>query len=297
MAEITRRRLGESLRQLFQILVRSADGMQARDALAALASEMTLTAYEAGDYESGGRRFEKIVRFATVDTVKAGWLVKTKGNWQVTEEGRAALEKYTDAETFYREAVKLYRKWKANRPDSEVDAPDEPTDKSSGKATSITYEEAEEQAWSEIEAYLREMNPYDFQELVAALLRGMGYHVSWVAPPGKDGGTDILAWSDPLGTKPPRIKVQVKRQATAVTVDGLRSFMALLGDQDVGLFVSAGGFTRDAHELARAQERRRVTLVDLDRLVDLWIEHYAKLDEPARRRLSLQPIWFLAPQS
>nr|WP_289812093.1 hypothetical protein [Xanthomonas arboricola] len=38
-----------------------------------------LTEYEAGDYETGGRRFEKIVRFSTVAPVKAGWLVKDKG--------------------------------------------------------------------------------------------------------------------------------------------------------------------------------------------------------------------------
>ncbi|MBI2891594.1 MAG: restriction endonuclease [Nitrospirae bacterium] len=297
MAEITRRRLGELLRDLFEILLRTPDGMQARDALAALAPEVKLTAYEAGDYESGGRRFEKIVRFATVDTVKAGWLEKTKGRWSVTDQGKQAVGKYADPEAFYREAVKLYRQWKASRPESEPESDEEPTDRTSAKATSITYEEAEEQAWAEIEAYLREMNPYDFQELVASLLRGMGYHVSWVAPPGKDGGTDILAWSDPLGTRPPRIKVQVKRQDQPINVDGLRSFMALLGDEDVGLFVSAGGFTKDAHEEARTQEKRRVTLVDLERLVDMWIEHYGKLEEPARRRLPLQPIWFLAPES
>jgi restriction system protein len=71
--------------------------------------------------------------------------------------------------------------------------------------------------------------------------------------------------------------------------------MALLGDDDVGIFVSAGGFTKDAHDEARTQEKRRLTLVDLERLVDLWIEHDGKLDEPARRRLPLQQIWFLAP--
>jgi hypothetical protein len=40
----------------------------------------------------------------------------------------------------------------------------------------------------------------------------MGYHVSWIAPPGKDRGIDVLAWTDPVGTKPPRIKVQEKRR-------------------------------------------------------------------------------------
>jgi restriction system protein len=52
------------------------------------------------------------------------------------------------------------------------------------------------------------MNPYDFQDLVADLLRAMSYHVTWVSPPGKDGGVDILAWPDALGTRPPRIKVR-----------------------------------------------------------------------------------------
>lgn len=83
MAEITRRRTGELLRELFNILMAAPDGVQASAALQALASRVTLTPYEADCYESGGRRFEKIVRFATVDFVKAGWLVKDKGIWAI----------------------------------------------------------------------------------------------------------------------------------------------------------------------------------------------------------------------
>ncbi|HKB05347.1 MAG TPA: restriction endonuclease, partial [Gemmataceae bacterium] len=128
-------------------------------------------------------------------------------------------------------------------------------------------------------------------------LRAMGYHVSWVSPPGKDGGIDNLAWSDPLGTRPPRIKVQVKRVGQNVTVDGLRSFMALLGDDDVGLFVTTAGFTKDAEEEARTQEKRKVTLVNLEKLFDLWVEYYGRLDDEARRRLPLRPINFLAPET
>lgn len=297
MAEITRRRTGEFLKKLFQILLQHPEGMQARDALEALANSVEMTDYEKGNYPSGSRRFEKIVRFATVDCVKAGWLAKSKGHWLVTEEGRAALKKYPDPEDFYKEAVRLYREWKTTQDVPEVEEGAGEAEPAGEKTASITFEEAEEQAWQEIEAYLTGMNPYDFQDLVAALLRGMGYHVSWVAPPGKDAGIDILAWSDPLGTRPPRIKVQVKRQKTPIPVDGLRSFMAVLGDDDVGLFVATGGFTRDARDEARTQEKRRVTLVDLERLVELWIEHYERLDEPARRRLPLQPIWFLAPQT
>lgn len=72
MAQITNKRLGELIQALFRILEKHPDGMKAQEALAALADAVTLTEYEAGSYESG-RRFEKIVRFATVDTVRAGF--------------------------------------------------------------------------------------------------------------------------------------------------------------------------------------------------------------------------------
>jgi restriction system protein len=302
MAEITRRRTGELLRELFNILMAAPQGLRASDALQALAARVTLSPYEADSYESGGRRFDKIVRFATVDCVKAGWLVKDKGTWTITDEGRKAHTDLKDPEAFYRRACKLYAEWRASQPDAEV--PTSPgtmttsaTDEAAtaAKAVSVTFEEAEEQAWAEISQYLRSMNPYDFQELVADLLRAMSYHVTWVSPPGKDGGLDVLAWPDALGTKPPRIKVQVKRQQQAVSVDGLRSFMALLGDDDVGLFVCTGGFTKDAEAEARTQEKRRVRLIGLETLFDLWDEHYEKLTDEARRRLPLRSIRFLAP--
>lgn len=139
------------------------------------------------------------------------------------------------------------------------------------------------------------MHPYDFQNLVAALLRAMGYHVSWIAPPGPDKGIDILAHTDLLGTSVPRIKVQVKRHDEKTSVEGLRSFMAVLGDQDVGIFVFTGGFTSDAESEARTQEKRKVTLLDLEKLFDLWIQHYSRIGESDKRLLPLKPVYYLAP--
>lgn len=292
MADVTKARTGQLIRKLFEILLAHPDGMRASEALAALASQVQLTTYEAGDYNSGGRRFERIVRFATVDCVKAGWLVKQKGIWTITAEGHAAFMAITDAETFYREAVRLYRKWKKAQPAPQED---EASDEAAEKSASITLEQAEELAWSEIEEFLAQMLPYEFQELVGNLLKAMGYHVAWIAPPGKDGGIDVIAYNDPLGTQPPRIKIQVKRNANSARIDvgGLRSFMAVLGDGDVGLFVALSGFTRDAEMEAR-QSQRRITLLDTAKLVELWTTHYAKLDDTARRRLPLKPVWFLA---
>lgn len=292
MSNTSKRRTGELIRKLFEILKGQSDGMRAAEALSLLEKQVTLTAYEAGDYEAGGRRFEKIVRFGTVAPVKAGWLVKDKGTWTLTPEGEAALYAYPDPEDFTRAGGRLYKKWKSAQPAS-VD--DESSDDEVEGSATITLEEAEEMAWAEIEAFLGAMPPYDFQELVAALLKAMGYHVAWIAPPGKDGGTDIIAYNDPLGTRPPRIKVQVKRNANSARIDvmGLRSFMAVLGEGDVGLFVALSGFTRDADYEAR-QSHRRITLIDAPKLLELWTSHYAQLDDSARARLPLRPVWFLA---
>lgn len=103
----------------------------------------------------------------------------------------------------------------------------------------------------------------DLQDLVAGLLRGMGYHVAWIAPLGPDKGIDIVAGTDPLGVTGPRIKVQVKRHQERMAVDAVRSFIAVLGDNDIGVYVAAGGFTKNAEDEARRQEKRRIMLLDL----------------------------------
>lgn len=93
----------------------------------------------------------------------------------------------------------------------------------------------------------------------------------------------------------PRTKVQVRRRKDKINVEGLRSFMTLLGDQDVGIFVSTGGFTSDAESEARTQEKRKVTLLDLEKLFDLWVQHYDNVAESDKRLLPLKPIYYLAP--
>jgi len=268
--------------------------MQARDALTALEGRMTLTPYELGSYASGGRRFEKIVRFATVDCSKAGWLKKQKGRWSITEEGKVAYEQLTDPEQFYKKATSLYWKWKKSQEDAEQG--EESEEGETSKAAVVTLEEAVEAAWTEITHFLHNMNPYDFQDLVGALLRGLGYYIAWTAPPGKDGGIDLVATLDALGTRSPRVKVQVKRQFATVTVDGLRSFMATLGPDDVGLFVSLGGCPNVTQNEARLHPNQKVTLIDIEQFYDLWVEHYPKLSDEDRRLLPLRPIYFLDPE-
>jgi restriction system protein len=299
MTEVTHARKGELLRGLFQVLMPYPEGMKASRALGELAKVLPLTSFEAGMYESG-RRFEKIVRFTTVKCVKAGWLVKHKGVWVVSEEGQKAYAAYPTPEQFYREATKRYRVWDKGRQQVPLTQSQEDSAEmeDAEQSTSITFEQAEEQAWSEIERFLKGMDPFEFQRLVADLLRGMGYFVSWIAPPGKDGGVDIIAHPDPLGTQSPRIKAQVKRYSEArIARPEVQSFLSTIGDNDAGMFVCTSGFTKDAEEFARNQERRKLMLIDLERFFDLWVQFQHKLDDTARRRFPITPIYFLTPEA
>lgn len=298
MTGIPLARKGELIRALHVLLASEPEGLPAQTAIQRLADICTANAFEMSSYETGARRFDKVVRFLTIAPVKAGWLAKLDGVWFVTEEGKQALARFPDPTEFRVQAGRLYRAWKSSRdaasatePNADVDDDIEVDD-----ARTVTFEQAEEQAWSEIERHLNSIDPYEFQKLVADLLTGMNYHVAWIAPPGKDGGVDIVAFTDPLGTQAPRIKIQVKRLThTRVDVDGVRAFIATIGTGDVGIFVSLAGFTRDAQNYVRDQESRRMTLIDARRLVDLWIEHYERLSNQARLRMPLTPIYFLTP--
>ncbi len=300
MSNLSNQRVGELQRGVFTILLDQFEGLPARDILRRMEQVVPPTEFEKSDYPKhpGVQRFGKIIRFATIAPVKAGWLVKDKGRWYLTDEGRSAYRRFPNPEEFRQESGRLYHQWVEKQPkDTDTDEEFESeigTSESVADAVS-TAEEADETAWGEIEEYMGLIKPFDLQKLVAALLRAMGYHVAWDSPPGPDRGIDIVAYNDPLGTRGPRIKVQVKRRADKINAETLRSFISILGDQDVGIFVSTGGFTSDAEMEARTKETRKVTLINLRKLVDLWIENYEKIAESDKRLLPLKTIHYLAP--
>jgi restriction system protein len=291
-ADTSIERIGVLVNALMELLRENPDGLAAKNAIAALSHRVELTDYELGTYNDGSRRYDKVVRFATIDLKKAGWMIKNRGVWFITPEGVSALTEYPDATERYRKARALYAEWRrqsgrsADESTSDLDAVEEAD-------RGLVLEEAESEAWDQVRTHLSKVDPYELQDIVAALLEGMGYHVSWSAPPGKDGGVDVIAFHDPLGTSGPRIKVQVKRWANRVPLDDVRSFISLLGTSDIGVFVSTGGFTKDAEDHARNQESRRITLLDADRLFQLWVEHYDKISEQSRSLLPVRAVHFL----
>jgi len=298
MAEMTAKRQGEMVRCLFGILDDEPEGLKAKEAITRVQGSLTLTPFETATFPNnpGVVRFPRILRFSTSKSVKAGWLRKAKGVWSLTEEGRTALTTFTDPEAFFRESGRLYREWKASQPSptdeqQEIEDVDGSTDK--GLLAATTLEEAEEAARRDILDFMATLNPYRFQDLVGKLLGAMGYHVVWIAPRGKDGGLDLIAQGDPLGVNGPRMKGQVKRRpGQKTTEEELRSFMSLIEPHDVGVYISLGGYTSDAESHSR-RTSRRITLLDGEQLLDLWIAHYPQVDNEGKGILPIRPVHFL----
>ena len=123
----------------------------------------------------------------------------------------------------------------------------------------------------------------------------MGYHIGRIAPPGPDGGIDITAYKDPLGTMAPRLRVQVKHRSDKAKVQEIRELLGLLKEGDIGMFVSTGGFTSDAIDEARKAAKHIETL-DLVRFIQFWQQYYGTLPESGKVLLPLRTLYFLAPE-
>jgi restriction system protein len=243
-------------------------------------------------YESGRLRWQSVLNFFSVRAVKAGFLIKNQGLWLLTPEGENALS--LGKQGLLNASREAYKKWNAQRGLLTVE---ENTEVDNFEKAELTQDEIEQKAMEGIEAFINSKNAYEFQDLCAALLRGMGYYTPFVAPRGKDGGVDIVAYRDPLGTVSPRIKVQVKHRSAATSVQEVRQLIGLLGmDGDVGIFISTGGFTPDAKTTARSSHVH-VELITMNRLISLWQDFYPKMTDEDKNMLPLTTVYFLSSKS
>ncbi|MDE0693643.1 MAG: restriction endonuclease [Gammaproteobacteria bacterium] len=128
------------------------------------------------------------------------------------------------------------------------------------------------------------------QSLVAGLLRAMGYKAR-ISARGPDRGVDIVASRDGFGFESPRIVVEVKQREEQMGAPQIRSFVGGRHADDKGLYVSKGGFSKEArYEAERAKVP--VTLMDLDDLAEALAENYEALDAETRRLVPLRRIYW-----
>ena len=281
MAEITLKRTAEFLRVVIDVLWARPEGLPAGEILTKIRTVVPLMGDEI-DYLPSTHipRYEQLTRQAVNPLVEAGWFIKNKERWYLTDDGKAACKTFRNAEEFYKAALQVYDHKRQLR-----------------DALSVILEEAEEKAWTQVWRYLQETSEVEFKNMVADLLQALGYHVDWIAPPGKSRGhIDMIAYPGALAGGGPRVKVHVRHTGQQATLEGLKAFLAVLVTDDAGIFVSSGGFTDVVKEEIRTQGLQRVRLIGVAEFFDLWVENYEKLSEAGKRRFPIRAVYFVAPE-
>ncbi|KPF76500.1 hypothetical protein IP88_06445 [alpha proteobacterium AAP81b] len=210
---------------------------------------------------------------------------------QLSASSRAKLGSIVTLFLVGREPAEELRRLASGRADVPSTLPSSDADAAAEAPPIEILASIEEQAVERIKDRIARLDWEQMQELVAALLRAMGYRTH-VSPRGADRGRDILATTDGFGFKPPRIFVEVKhRPREAMGAPQVRAMPVGSLADDRGLFVSTGGFTREAYyEAERSQ--RPISLMTLDDLTRAILDAYPSFDEVGRSLLPLQRVYW-----
>ncbi len=277
-------------------ILKDAGGeMRGRDVMQKMEKTMEFNDYELHVYEKTGLiRWKSVFLFYTIDCIKAGFLRKQKGIWYLTDEGEEALklgpEKLLELATKkYREWDALQKKKKNNDSEDEIGGADDKSQKQEA-----LLEQYESDALEGMRDFITEKNPYEFQDMVAVLLKAMGYHIAYISPKGRDGGIDVIAYTDPLGVKSPRIIVQVKhRPDKSISSDDIQRLAGTMKrPTDVGIFVTSGSFSSHAVLEARSADKH-IELIHFESFIELWLKYYSNMSDEEKAMLPLHPIYFL----
>ena len=126
---------------------------------------------------------------------------------------------------------------------------------------------------------------YPLEDLVADLLRAMGYKVTQ-SPKGGDRGIDIVIYKDEL---PPRIVVQVKSYDKDVVEKDVQALKGAMKNNDYGLFVTLTDYKDNAKDYL--QDHSEIRGICGSELVDLLLEYYDKLSDKYRAIIPLKRVY------
>ena len=167
----------------------------------------------------------------------------------------------------------------------------EPPPPDDGMDESETLQEYIDKSDLFIEEAIIKLDWQQLQDLVAGVIRAMGYKTI-VSSPGPDGGVDIFASPDGLGLEEPRIFVEVKhRPDVRIGSQDVRSFLGGRQQGDRCLYVSTGGFSRDAKSQALGSNIP-IRLIDKSQLRELLVDHYEALDSETRALVPLKRVYW-----
>lgn len=122
---------------------------------------------------------------------------------------------------------------------------------------------------------LRELKGRPFTHFVAHMPSKMGFHTR-IAPPGPDGGIDIVPHRDELGFEPQIVKVQAKGLEGSNRHSTVASPYGNIGNAEDGLSVTLGTFTKQA--VAFARDTSNLRLIGSKQRVELVLQRFGQLD-------------------
>ncbi len=264
--------------------------MRRRDLLKAIEQAVTLDTWALeGLQVSGVPRWHKIFGFSSVGLGKAGWVVKERGIWRITSEGRAFIQQTWTAAQYLFELTSRYDAWKSSQIAPTVPSPSmAPADENERNGALIladpnerieqTLNFAHEALAAELISTIKSCDPEFFERLVVKLLLKMGYggsrqEAGQAVGRSGDGGIDGVINEDRLGLD--AIYMQAKRWEGSVGEGPIRDFKGALDAKGAhkGVFITTSTFTPAAMEAARNSRSYRIVLIDGAKLAQLMIEH------------------------
>lgn len=128
---------------------------------------------------------------------------------------------------------------------------------------------------------IHQMDPFQFEYLVAELLAKIGYENVEVTKRSGDKGIDVNANLTVGGLTNVKTVIQAKRYAKRNTVGG-KYITQLRGSAEVdqrGLIITTSTFTKDAVNESKAKNKMPVSLVDGRRLIELLFKYRVGVKE------------------
>lgn len=125
----------------------------------------------------------------------------------------------------------------------------------------------------DLKKLVRRIDATEFEHFVRELFSALGAETIEVIQRSGDGGVDVRGTLLVGRAIPIKIGAQVKRWKHFVDSPIVNETRGSLGLHDIGLVVTTGRFTPEAKRAATIKDRKPITLIDGDALVDLMVEH------------------------
>lgn len=135
--------------------------------------------------------------------------------------------------------------------------------------------------------HLHEIDPKEFEYLIAALLDKIGFENVEVVGGSGDGGVDLVGALTVGGITNVKTVIQAKRYKNTI---GSKVIRELRGSAELtkrGLIITTADFSKDAVEEADQPNKMPISLVNGERFVDLLIEHEVGIKKTGVEILSI----------